>query len=106
MADMICVESMEKRTVQIDALGADYICAHTAFDVQGTGKAPLDELLKIQNNVKNAGAAVAGGITLSTIGLIASHKPAILIVGGGITGQPNPAAAAKRMNNIIHGKEK
>ena len=43
---------------------------------------------------QNARSAVAGGIKLATIEGIAAEKPAILIVGGGITGQADKRATA------------
>ena len=42
MADMISVEDVAKRAVELDQLDLDYICLHTAVDVQNTGKTPLD----------------------------------------------------------------
>lgn len=81
MVDMIDVPDVEARAAEIDKLGVDYICVHTAFDVQSTGLNPLEELQKVNRVVKNARSAVAGGIKLATIEGIAAEKPAILIVG-------------------------
>ena len=100
LVDMICVPDVEKRAAELDEMGVDYICAHTAFDVQDTGRDPLAELLQIQRVAVRAGAAVAGGITRDTIGVIAARKPAILIVGGGITGQIVPKEAAAAMRKV------
>lgn len=101
MIDMIGVQDIAKRTAEIDKLGVDYICVHTAFDVQATGKNPLDELQIVKSVVKNAKAAVAGGIKLDTIKEIVNENPAILIVGGGITSQPDKRKTALEMKKIM-----
>ncbi|MEM1486379.1 3-hexulose-6-phosphate synthase [Oscillospiraceae bacterium PP1C4] len=101
MVDMIDVLDIEKRAKEIDELGVDYICVHTAFDVQSTGKNPLEELLKVKRVVKKTGIAVAGGIKLDTIGEIVKAGPDIVIVGGGITGQPDKRKAALAMKAIM-----
>ena len=102
MVDMIDVPDVEARAAEIDKLGVDYICVHTAFDVQSTGLNPLEELQKVNRVVKNARSAVAGGIKLATIEGIAAEKPAILIVGGGITGQADKRATALEMKKIMN----
>ncbi len=95
MIDMIAVKDIAKRTQEIDAMGVDYICCHTAFDVQNTGKNPLEELVIINQNVKNAKSAVAGGVKLATIDAIVEEGAAIVVVGGAISNAPDRAAMAK-----------
>lgn len=101
MIDMIGVGDMADRTAEIDKLGVDYICVHTAFDIQSTGKNPLIELQIVKSVVKNAKPAVAGGIKLSTIRDVVLEKPAIVIVGGGITSQSDKRKAALEMQKIM-----
>lgn len=101
MVDLIDVPDIEKRAAELDALGVDYLCVHTAFDVQSTGKNPLMELQVVKKATKSAKTAVAGGIKLSTLGEIVAEKPAILIVGGGITGQADKRAAALEMKRVM-----
>jgi 3-hexulose-6-phosphate synthase len=102
MIDMIGVADIERRAKEIDVLAVDYICVHTAFDVQGTGKNPFDELQKVKNVVSNAKLAVAGGIKLGTIAAIVKEQPEIVIVGGAITGQPDRRKAAEDMKRIMN----
>lgn len=61
MADMICVQNLADRAGQIEKLGVDYICVHTAFDEQSSGASPLEELKTVTQAITVAGAAVAGG---------------------------------------------
>jgi 3-hexulose-6-phosphate synthase len=97
MVDMIDVHDLRHRTIEIDRLGVDVICVHTAFDLQSSGANPLAELEIILSVLENANAGVAGGVKLSTLGAIARLKPSIIVVGGGITNQADPIQAAKTM---------
>lgn len=102
MVDMIGVKDIYIRAIEIDGMGVDYICVHTASDIQGTGKNSLDELKIVKNLVKNAETAVAGGIKLENICEIVKERPEIIIVGGGITSQPNKKQAAFELKKIMN----
>lgn len=97
MVDMIDVPDLAQRTAEIDALGVDYICVHTAFDLQSSGANPLAELNTIKGVLKHAQAGVAGGVKLATIDAIVALKPEIIVVGGGITNQADRIAVAKAL---------
>lgn len=101
MVDMIDVHDIQTRASQIEKLGADYLCVHTAFDIQSTGVNPLDELRKINEVISPGKAAVAGGVKVSTVGDIVKEKPEIIVVGGGITSQSDPVSAARRIKEIM-----
>jgi 3-hexulose-6-phosphate synthase len=94
LVDMMAIENIAERATEIDKLGVDYICVHTADDVQITGKNPLHELQILKSIVKNAKLAVAGGINISSIDSIVAEGPEIVIVGGGIAAQDNMREAA------------
>ena len=102
MIDMIGVSDLKKRGLEIDKLGVDYICVHTAFDIQATGKNPLEELQQLKRVVKTAKTAVAGGIKAGTMPEIVAEQPEIIIVGGGITGLPDPRQAALEIRKIMN----
>jgi 3-hexulose-6-phosphate synthase len=102
LVDLINVPDVIARSRQLDEMGADYICVHTASDVQATGKNPIEELKKIKSSVKKAKIACAGGINMSTIREIKAVGPDIVIIGGGITRADDPYAAAKAYYDIIH----
>ncbi len=103
LADMIAVRNLEERAAALDGFGLDYLCVHTAFDIQETGKSPLDELRRIKAVLKRSEAAVAGGVKLATLPDIAAQQPAIIVVGMGITGQPDPRDMAEKMKNVLKG---
>ncbi len=81
----------------MEALGAACVCVHTAIDVQHTGRNPLSELRAIKGVLRSACTAVAGGIDARTIAEVSREQPDILIVGGGITRQADPRAAAQEL---------
>lgn len=101
MADMIEVKNLVERTIELDKLGIDYICVHTAFDVQSTGKNPLEELHVVNNVIKNAKAAVAGGVKLETIDAIVNEGAEIIVVGGAINNAKDRAKMAREMKGRL-----
>lgn len=102
LVDMINVKNIEERAIEIDALGVDYICVHTGYDLQAVGQSPFEELRIIKRVVKHAKTAVAGGIKLSTLPEVIQAKPDLIIVGGGITGQEDKKAVAAEMRRLIN----
>jgi 3-hexulose-6-phosphate synthase len=101
LVDMISVKNLEQRAQEIDALGVDYICVHTGYDLQAVGKNSFEDLLTIKRVVKHAKTAIAGGIKLSTLPEVIKANPDLVIVGGGITGQEDKQAAAAEMQKLI-----
>lgn len=101
MVDMIDVENIEEKTVLIDSVGVDYICVHTAFDLQQENSEPLEELDIVNKAIKKSKSAVAGGVKLNTIRDVIKHNPEIIVVGGGITNQEEPGEYAKKIKEIM-----
>ncbi len=101
MADMICVSDVKTRAVELDIMGVDYICLHTAIDVQNTGKTPYDELAQVMTVLKNAKAAVAGGVNLESIPLTKKYGAEIVVAGGALTKAADLRAAVIEMENAI-----
>ncbi|MED3561839.1 3-hexulose-6-phosphate synthase [Bacillus sp. MUM 116] len=104
LVDMINVKNLEQRAKEVDALGVDYICVHTGYDLQAAGENSFEQLQTIKRVVKNAKTAVAGGIKLNTLPEVVQSQPDLVIVGGGITGQEDKKAVAAKMQELI--KEK
>ncbi|MFC5652583.1 3-hexulose-6-phosphate synthase [Paenibacillus solisilvae] len=101
LVDMIGVKDIAGRAKELDALGVDYICVHTGYDLQAVGKNSFEDLMIIKSVVKNAKIAVAGGIKLQTLPEVIKAGPDLVIVGGGITGQEDKQAAAAEMQRLI-----
>ena len=60
MVDLIAVNDVQTRTRDLDLLGVDSLCVHTAFDVQKQGQSPLRELQLAEIARRPAKAAAAG----------------------------------------------
>ncbi len=101
MVDMIAVEDLASRTEEIDQMGVDYICVHTAFDVQKLGQDPLDDLKTVNAVIKNAKSAVAGGVKLETVDAIVQEGAEIIVVGGAICNAKNREAYAKEIKSHL-----
>lgn len=97
MVDMIAVPDLKKRAQEIDQMGVDYICVHTAFDVQKLGQDPLDDLKTVNSVIKNAKSAVAGGVKLETVDAIVAEGAEIIVVGGAICNANDREAYAKEI---------
>lgn len=95
VVDMICVDDLEKKISQLEALGVHGIAVHTGVDQQKAGRQPIDDLKVMKRCCKSAKISVAGGISLATIPEYAALKPEVLIVGGEICGAKDPVLAAK-----------
>ena len=102
LVDMIGVRDLETRAKEVDALGVDYICVHTGYDLQAVGQNSFKDLRTIKSVVKHAKTAVAGGIKLETLPEVVKVEPDLVIVGGGITSAPNKESVARQMKELIH----
>lgn len=101
MVDMINVQDLEQRTREIDEMGVDYICVHTAFDVQASGQDPLEELKTVNKVIQHAESAVAGGVKLNTIDDIVQEGAAVIVVGGAICNAKDRSQMAKDMKGRL-----
>ncbi|MFK7679643.1 3-hexulose-6-phosphate synthase [Priestia megaterium] len=101
LVDMINVKNLEQRAKEVDALGVDYICVHTGYDLQAEGETPFDHLQTIKRVVKNAKTAVAGGSKLNTLPEIVQSQPDLVIVGGGITSEKDKRNVAEEMKKVV-----
>jgi len=103
MADMMQVPDMLTRARELLAMGCDYLCVHTAHDLQDAHTGPLDALRRLRQELPDAPLAVAGGIRLETVAAVAALNPAIVIVGSAITLADDPADAARRLRERMNG---
>ena len=101
MVDLIAVGDVRERIDQIDAMGPDYCCVHTAFDLQDHGMHPLREIQLVESALQQAQMAVAGGINPEILPDIIAYRPAVVIVGGFITNHPEPRQAALAIRELL-----
>ncbi|MFJ5624740.1 3-hexulose-6-phosphate synthase [Peribacillus loiseleuriae] len=101
LIDLIAVKDLAKRAQEVDAMGVDYICVHTGYDLQAKGQNSFKDLETIKGVVKNAKTAIAGGIKLETLPEVLKSNPDLVIVGGGIANQDDKKAVAAEMQRLI-----
>ncbi|MDP4552162.1 3-hexulose-6-phosphate synthase [Alkalihalobacillus macyae] len=103
LVDMMAVKDLATRAKEVDALGVDYICVHTGYDLQAKGQNSFEDLETIKGVVKNAKTAIAGGIKLDSLEEVVKVQPDLVIVGGGITGEDDKKTVASKMQKLIKG---
>jgi len=80
------------------------LCLHTSKDEQELQHGATSSITNIQSYVvqqQNLKLAVAGGVSLNTIGNIQALYPSVVIIGGAITKAENPANAAQQFKKYI-----
>lgn len=95
MVDMLGVQALEEKTRAVEAIGADYICVHTAFDLKDAAKRPTAELECVKRILKKGKTAIAGGITDRELDAVLKERPDVVIVGGGILNVSDRKRAAE-----------
>ena len=103
MVDMISVkpQDLAARMKEIANLGADYICLHTAKDLQNGSDDPAELFSRLTDCAAPAKLGLAGGINLSNAKTYAAMKPEVIVVGEGITGADDPVAVADEFLRIM-----
>ncbi len=101
MVDMINVARVIERATEIDTLGVEYLCLHTAFDVKSREGPPLEHLKQVKGVVRKAKIAIAGGINDRNAAYIVKEKPEILIVGSWIVENKDQLQAARALKNLM-----
>lgn len=101
MADLIQVQDIAQRARELIMLGVDYVCVHTAVDVQSQGRTPLKDLNVLASAIPCENVAVAGGINSITLQQYLLQKPAIIIMGGALCSAPDVRAAVIQIQNQI-----
>ncbi|HRJ58646.1 MAG TPA: orotidine 5'-phosphate decarboxylase [Anaerolineales bacterium] len=102
--DMTGVEDPAARTKQVQELGVSLVLFHRSIDEETTQGALWDE--KAVNTVRimcdlGLDVAIAGGIHYDNLPLLSGVPIYGVVIGRGITAQPDPAAAAKKIAERI-----
>lgn len=105
MADLLSVTEIPERAKRLEQLGVDIICVHTGVDMQAAGRTPLTDLTELVGAIGPDRAAVAGGISMSTLSSYAALKPGIIISGGALGKAPDIRQAVIEMEEAIWKEE-
>jgi len=94
------VEDMVRRALEVQAMGAAYVCVHTPIDRQMQAEAPFEDLKAVAAEV-SIPVAVAGGINSETAVDAIEAGASIVIVGGAITKSPDATAATEAIKRAL-----
>ena len=100
MVDLMNVDDMPSRAIEVEKLGVDYVCVHVGIDQQMRGMKPLD-ILKQVVDVVRIPVAVAGGINSETAAKAVEAGASIVIVGGAIIKAENAEEAARAIKQAM-----
>ena len=105
MVDLLGIEDVPGGIARAEAMGAQYVCIHTASDLAAAARNTLRGLEEAGEALRRSRMAVAGGITLEAVEQILRLKPElrpeILIVGGAIMKQADKRGEALRFRQRI-----
>jgi 3-hexulose-6-phosphate synthase len=101
MVDLMRVADPVQRGRELLAMGCDYLCVHTAHDMQSSGHSPLETLTHLRHELPDALIAAAGGINLYTIDTIVALRPEIVVVGSAITQAADVTGTARALHARI-----
>lgn len=103
--DMTGVEDPRERTRQVRDLGVSLVLYHRSIDEELTQGARWDaRAVQTVQAMCELGldVAVAGGVGLDMLPLLRGLPLYAIVVGRGITAQPDPAEAARKITDCIH----
>jgi 3-hexulose-6-phosphate synthase/6-phospho-3-hexuloisomerase len=95
MVDMINVENMVERAVQLERLGVDIICVHVGIDQQMRGVKPLEVTKRVAEVITTPMLAIAGGLNSETAPKGIEAGANIIIIGHAITAAQDAAEATR-----------
>lgn len=96
--DMTGVQDPVTRAREVQSLGVNLVLYHRSIDEETTRGALWDErACQTVEELCNLGldVAIAGGLSLEVLPLLCQARPYGIVVGRGITAQPDPVASAK-----------
>ena len=100
MADLMAVPSPVRRARELEELGCDMLCVHTATDAHRSGEKAFEGVRLLRSRLSKALIAVAGGIDVSSAGAAREAGADVLVVGSGIVKAEEPREAACALHDI------
>jgi 3-hexulose-6-phosphate synthase/6-phospho-3-hexuloisomerase len=100
MVDLINVDNMVSRAVELEQLGVDYICVHVGIDQQMRGM-KAENVTKQVAEVVHTPIAAAGGINSENAPILIEAGAQIVIVGGAVTKAENAEEATRILKQAI-----
>jgi 3-hexulose-6-phosphate synthase/6-phospho-3-hexuloisomerase len=104
MVDLLNVDNMVARAVELEKLGVDYICVHVGIDQQMRGM-KAEKIIGQVAEVVHTPIAAAGGINSENAPALIAAGAQILIVGGAVTKAENAEEATKILKQTMMTKK-
>ncbi len=104
MADLLGVKDRLKRARELEALGVDYVLAHTPVDLQKVMMERVDSSVEdLKKLIAGVGmpVAAAGGITLESVPVLKDAGVSIFVVGRSLTKAKDVTATAREFCESI-----
>ncbi len=105
MCDLINVENMLERAVELERLGVNIICVHIGIDQQVKGMKPIEITKQISEVLSTSELAVAGGLNSETAPLAVSAGANVIIIGHAITAASNCKEATEIIKKAMATKK-
>ncbi|MFC2162803.1 3-hexulose-6-phosphate synthase [Candidatus Altiarchaeota archaeon] len=103
--DLIGVEDVPARAVEVASWGVDYVSVHTAIDRQMTGVTHFEIVRQVAEAV-DIPVACAGGLNSETVVDAVDAGAKIIIVGGAITKAADATDASQRIRQAMDSMKK
>ena len=100
MVDLINAPDPVERARQLEQMGAEILCLHTAYDLPSAEVDSLADLERTRRSV-SCTLAIAGGIDLDRTNAAMERGADIIIVGGAITNHPDRREAASAIYELL-----
>ena len=100
LVDMIGVGNPAERALQVEEMGADYVCVHVAIDEQMSGVEPFDTIREVAGKC-NLPVAAAGGINSETAHIAVQNGAEVVIVGGAIIKAEDVTGATRKIREAM-----
>lgn len=102
IVDMMQVYDFKSRSHQLSQIGCQYLCVHTAHDIQSQNNLSIPSyVVQTCAELPAIQWSIAGGITSETITIIRQLQPAIVVVGSAITQSNDPELAARTIKQAM-----
>jgi 3-hexulose-6-phosphate synthase / 6-phospho-3-hexuloisomerase len=101
MADLINTPDPVQRSVQLESMGIDIICAHSGIDQQMTGRDSLELLAALPDHI-HIPIAIAGGIDAEKAGEAILLGAQIVIIGGWIIRSADVITSTRNIRAVLH----
>jgi 3-hexulose-6-phosphate synthase len=104
MADLMSAPPPAQRAQEVEQLGCNILCVHTATDAPESGGQAFQSVRLLRTYVSGAQIAVAGGIDVKSAKAACESGADIVVVGSAILKAQDQREAARALHRICSGQ--